>query len=97
MDSSTRPSMLSSPPPIPSDSDVDRRRPCRINGIAFRNIDHHSLSCSRQQHTLSISQINLAVIIIDVLPSRAGKSIKLPSAIDRPKIGIPADSDPILL
>jgi hypothetical protein len=26
MDSSTRPSMLSSPPPIPSDSDVDRRR-----------------------------------------------------------------------
>ena len=65
--------------------------------IAVGNIDDHSLPRPREQYAVSVGQVNLAIIVIHILPFRACEAMKRPFAIDRSEVGIPADADPIKL
>jgi hypothetical protein len=49
----------------------------------------------RKQHPISVGEINLAVVIIDVLPLGAREPVKCPHAVHRSKVSIPADANPI--
>src|SRR4051794_13797256 len=74
---------------------VEGRWACSVRRVAIRNINDHSLSRASEEHPIGVGQISFSIVVINVLPLRACKAMKGPLAVDRSKVGIPADPDPI--
>ena len=74
---------------------VESRGTRRVVLTAFWNDEDHALTCTRQQNPVGIFQINLAIYLIDPIPTGAFELVVGPICTVEAKIAVPDNAGPI--